>query len=181
MEQQCIYLHTTKDLAQTEEILKKRGMEIVFKSEDADIKFSDMTEEEKISWIKSMQEDLIIQISDMESMRKVFEIGINSIEKKFADVLNLVKDDNHYNIDEKFKKLVKEMGEIDQHYYKMGDWKNCVTIDHGLFRSSRLRCSCLVAKTESGVVRYLSFLNDPILTITGKNAKNLKSSMEKQF
>jgi len=79
------------------------------------------------------------------------------------------------------KKIVKEMGEIDQHYYKMGDWKSCVTIDHGIIRQSKIRCSILIAKTGTDVVRYLSFLNDPIISITGVNAKNLKSTLEKKF
>jgi len=181
MKQQCIYLHTTKDLAETEEILKNAGMQIVFQSDDADIKFSDMTEEEKISWLKSIQEDLDMQIKDMELNREAYEIGKNFIEKKFADVLNLVKDDNYSNVDEKYKKIVNGMREIDQHYYKMGDWRNCVTLDHGLIRQSKLRCSCLIAKTETDVVRYLSFLNDPILSITGPNATNLKSSLKEKF
>ena len=181
MKQQCIYLHTTKDLAETETILKNEGMQIVFQSDDAEIKFSDMTEEEKISWLKSMHEDLDVQIIDMESNRTAFQLEINFIEKKFVDVVNLLKDDNYSNVDEKYKKIVKEMSEIDQHYYKTGDWRNCVTIDHGIIRQSKLRCSCLIAKTGTDVVRYLSFLNDPILTITGKNATNLKSSLEGKF
>jgi len=181
MKQQCIYLHTTKDLAETEEILKNEGMQIVFQSDDAEIKFSDMIEEEKIGWLKSMQEDLDGQISDMELNRKAYQLGINFIEKKFVDVLNLLKDDNYSNVDEKCKKIVEEMSEIDQHYYKMGDWKCCVTIDHGIIRQSKIRCSCLIAKTGTDVVRYLSFLNDPILSITGPHATNLKSSLEKKF
>jgi len=104
MKQQCIYLHTTKDLAETETILKNEGMQIVFQSDDAEIKFSDMIEEEKISWLKSMQDDLDGQISDMELNRKNYQIGINFIEKKFVDVLNLLKDDNYSNVDEKCKK-----------------------------------------------------------------------------
>jgi len=181
MKQQCIYLHTTKDLAETETILKNEGMQIVFQSDDAEIKFSDMIEEEKISWLKSMQEDLDGQISDMELNRKAYQLGINFIEKKFVDVLNLLKDDNYSNVDEKCKKIVEEMSEIDQHYYKMGDWKSCVTIDHGIIRQSKIRCSILIAKTGTDVVRYLSFLNDPILSITGPHATNLKSSLEKNF
>ena len=31
------------------------------------------------------------------------------------------------------------------------------------------------------IIRYLSFEQDPVLTITGPNATNLKSSLEKQF
>jgi len=181
MQQKLAYLHTTKDLAETETILKNEGMQIVFQSDDAEIKFSDMTEGEKISWLKSMQEDLEGQISDMKLNREAYEIGKNFIEKKFADVLNLVKDDNYSNVDEKYKKIVNGMREIDQHYYKMGDWRNCVTIDHDLIRQSKLRCSCLIAKTGTDVVRYLSFLNDPILSITGPNATNLKLSLKEKF
>jgi len=82
MKQQCTYLHTTKQLNEAEDILKREGMQIVFQSDDADIKFSDMTEEEKISWLKSIQEDLDMQIKDMELNREAYEIGKNFIEKK---------------------------------------------------------------------------------------------------
>jgi hypothetical protein len=44
-----------------------------------------------------------------------------------------------------------------------------------------IRCSLLVAKKGDNTVRYLSFKRDPILTITGPEAKNLKSTLQSKF
>jgi len=45
----------------------------------------------------------------------------------------------------------------------------------------RIQCSLLIAKKGDNTVRYLSFMRDPILTITGPEAKNLKLTLESKF
>ena len=45
----------------------------------------------------------------------------------------------------------------------------------------RIRCSCIIARKGDDIVRYLEFQKDPIVTITGPKAANLKSSLEKKF
>jgi len=181
MEQKLVYLHTTKELAETEEILKQQGMQIFFKSEDAEINFSDMTEEEKSSWLESMRGDIKEQIRDLANGRQEYDSIKKLIEEKFDDILTLVNDDRIYNVDEKFKKLVKEMSTIDQLYYSVGEWKSCVQIDHSTYSQAKLRCSILIAKQGPNLVRYVAFLNDPILSLEGSTADTLKFVLEKKF
>jgi len=181
MEQKLVYLHTSKQLSETEEILKNQGMQILFKSEDAEIKFSDMTEEEKSSWLKSMEADIQRQIVDLAVYRTAHNKYKKIIEKKFEEILKLVRNGGIYNVDEKFGKLVEDMQTIDQYFYGMKDWRDCVVIDHHTYSQAKIRCSCLIAKQGTSLVRYLSYLNDPILSFIGSNANNLKLSLEKKF
>ena len=180
MEQKYLYLHTEKTLADTEEILKSEGMQIVFKSDYTNIKFSDMTEGEKLGWCKALEGNLPLQISLLEKKRKQFEKKIELTEKKLVDVFNLIKDVNTDNVDTKFEDIVKNRLNLGPFYVDMDLRRQWDVIDNGVTNST-INCSCLIAKTENDVVRYLSFLDDPVLSISGPTAANLKLSLEKQF
>jgi len=62
---------------------------------------------------------------------------------------------------------------------------NLYTLYHlwlNLFRDHlTIYCSCIIAKKENNIVRYLSFEKDPIVTLFGAKSKKLKSSLEKKF
>ena len=180
MEQKYLYLHTEKTLADTEEILKSEGMQIVFKSDHTEIKFSDMTEGEKLGWFNALEDNLSLEMSWLEKQRMKYERGIKSIEKKLGDVISFVKDVNVDNVDNKFEDLVKKTGDFGSYYVNMdvlSRWAETENDDG----EPRIYCSCLIAKTENDVVRYLSFLDDPVLSITGPNSSKLKSTLENKF
>jgi len=52
MQQQCVYFHTTKNLSESNEILKQEGMQIILKTNSLYLDFEDMNEEEQKKLVK---------------------------------------------------------------------------------------------------------------------------------
>jgi len=185
MQQKLVYLHTEKNLEETEQILKNKGFEIIYKSMDDEIDFYNLAEHEKISWINAFKDDLKKQIIDLQQDDKDLEKYVDPkefISKKFVDVFNFIQNDNKFQTNEKFEIIVNEMKLIDDQYNKIKNWLDyLIFIDHNAIGYRELRCSRLIAKKGSEKVIYMAFLNDPILTLEGQNSINLKSSLEKQF
>jgi len=185
MEQQLVYLHTEKNLEETEQILKNQGFEIIYKSMDDEIDFYNLTEHEKISWINAFKDDLKKQIIDLQQDDKDLEKHVDPkefISKKFVNVFNFIQNDNKFQTNEKFEIIVNEMRLIDDQYNIIKNWLDClIFIDHNALGYSELRCSRLIAKRGSEKISYMAFLNDPILTLQSQNATNLKSTLEKKF
>jgi len=94
MEQKLVYLHTDKNLQETEEILKKQGMEIILKTDSMRLHFSDMTEEEQISYLKTLEADFENTADELEIQDKEIEIigrkGY-SFSKRFREIINSLK------------------------------------------------------------------------------------------
>ena len=182
MEQKLVYLHTDKNLKETEEILKKQGMEIILKTDSMRLHFSDMTEEEQLSYLKIIEKDLDntsdrLEIQDKE--RKILDRTGNSFSKEFREIINSLK--NSRNID-----TIKRFQQLQAEYTKVRVLEN--TISQLSYRSrdqldlnESVRCSCLIAKMGTDVIRYLAFESDPVLTINGPNATSLKSTLESKF
>ena len=183
MQQQCVSLHTNKDLKETEQIFEKEEMEILLKTNEMFINFSDMTDEEKISWIKLMRDDLDNAVDDME----IFYHKIERFNKKkhtapedirkMLDSLNtseaIVLDGAHQN-------LINELSGLENESRHLSFFARYRSRDIESFKNG-IRCSCIIARKGTDVVRYLSFLKDPVVTFTGPNASKLKSSLEKKF
>ena len=96
MEQQLVHLHTTKDLDQTEEILKEYGMEIIFKADRFYLKLSQMNEEEKLSWIDSIQGKLrtsLEYLTDAAINSEILMEQNNSLKKSLTEILNILETD----------------------------------------------------------------------------------------
>jgi len=66
MQQQCVYFHTGKNTEETAKILKQQGWEIIYKSNNDDIDFNTLTEEEQISWLLVYKERIKSQILYLE-------------------------------------------------------------------------------------------------------------------
>lgn len=185
MKQQSVYLHTKKELGYTINILKEQGMEIIFKSSNADLQFSDLTSEEKASFIEIMAEDLSEHL-------KYFEKGdkdVKKLEKKLQSYWSesvafgklLRSNPNDYKTNEKyasFSKMNLAFGHSadrrSMRYYRSMSYYEPLSLRN-------IRCSVLLAKKGTETVRYVSFLKDPVLTITGPKAAKLKSSLESKF
>jgi len=184
MEQQCVYLHTSKRPGETTQILKQKGWEIVSWSKDELIDFFSLTKDEKISWIKAFEEDLDVQIHDLEKANRNFASFIVSkdlVKKRFEKVVSMLKNSGQLSIIQKYERIVKEMKVIDTIFNSMSEWLETITIDHLVISGYKINCSRIIAKKGSEQIRYLEFLNDPIITITGPNANSSKVSLEEKF
>lgn len=181
MQQKLVYLHTDKNLKETEEILKQQGMEIILKCDSIHLHFSDMTEEEQLSYLKTIEGDLEHKADRLEIFDKELEIFIkrgNSFSKIFKENFNLIKNSRNTETIKRFKDAQIKFIKL----YRL----TSILTDYGFHSgylefNENVRCSCIIAKMGSDVIRYLEFKNDPVLTFTGPNATSLKSSLEKQF
>jgi len=183
MQQQCVSLHTNKDLKETEQIFEKEEMEILLKTNEMFIYFSDMTDEEKNSWIKLMREDLDNAVDDIE----IFHRKIDRFNKKkhtspedFRKMLDSLNKSNTFVLDEAHQNLIRELVAFEHESRHISFFANYRTRDVERFGDG-IRCSCIIARKGAEVVRYLSFLKDPIVTFTGPNANKLKSTLESKF
>jgi len=178
MEQKLVYLHTDKNLKETEEILKQQGMEIILISDSLQLNFSDMTKEEQLSYLKTLEADLEDTADQLVMLDKEILARKKSFSKEYRKILislkhsgktDTIKHFQHLQV--KFKKIRYLDHELSQLSYRSRD------LD--LYES--IECSCLIAKMGTDVIRYLEFKKDPVLTITGPNATNLKSTLESKF
>jgi len=184
MKQQTVYLHTKKELGHTINILKEQGMEIIFKSSNAYLQFSDLTSEEKASFIEIIAEDLSEHLKYLEKGDE----DIKKLEKKLQSYWSeavafgklLRSNPNDYKTNEKyasFSKMNLTFGHPEERSWtrhrNMRYFEPISLVD--------IRCSVLLAKKGTETVRYVSFLKDPVLTITGPKAAKLKSSLESKF
>jgi len=196
MSQQCVHLHTKKELNATEDILKNEGMEIIVQSNDATLPFSDLTEEEKKSYMLEVEKDLKEQFKLNEKALKKFGM----LMKDYSSLKNAIESLNLMKNSDDVLRTIKAYDEYSQKMYGLShsllfssDRMQDISESVGLnLRASRrtpnsqvsirsIRCSLLIAKKGDNIIRYLSFKSDPILTITGSKANSLKSSLEKKF
>jgi len=184
MKQQTVCLHTKKELGLANKILKEEGMEIIFKSSNAYLQFSDLTSEEKASFIEIMTEDLSVHLKYLE---KGYE-DIKKLEKKLQSYWSeavafgklLRSNPNDYKTNEKYASFSKKS--LAFGHPEERSWTRHRNMRYYEPISLRdVRCSVLLAKKGTETVRYVSFLKDPVLTITGPKAAKLKSSLESKF
>jgi len=180
MQQKLVYLHTDKNLKETEEILKQQGMEIILTTESLYLNFSDMTEEEQFSYVKTLEADLEDTADELEIQDKEIEIIARkgSISKEFRAILSSLKNSRNIDTIKHFQHLQEEVRRVRQLTNRIRYFDHRSRDVH---LNEGIHCSCLIAKMGTDVIRYLEFKNDPVLTITGPNATSLKSLLEKQF
>ncbi len=181
MQQKLVYLHTDKNLKETEEILKQQGMEIILTTDSLYLNFSDMTEEEQFSYLKTLDgnlEDIADQLEIQDKEIEILSRKGYSFSKEFREILNSLKNSRNSDTIKHFRHLQEELNKIQDLSYTLRDIGNRSRDNH---LNESTRCSCLIAKMGSDVIRYLAFKNDPILSITGPNAPNLKSTLESKF
>ena len=97
MSQQCVHLHTTRELDATERILKMQGMEIIVQSNQANLRFSDLTDEEKKSYMLEVEKELKAQLEINEKTLKEFGMlmkDYSKFKKSIFASLDLIKNSN---------------------------------------------------------------------------------------
>jgi len=186
MQQQCVYFHTEKEPKETEKILKKEKMQIMFKSEQVILRLQDLTDEEKDSWEKYQLEQInsfieridILEHTSQENLKKV-----KSANKELFKFIHSCKNDVgkinvNKAIEERLNQILKNISYEDMY---MAERNLMVEIPY-LFEN-KISCSCIIAKQGENFVRYLQFIayQDPVLTITGPNADSIKSTLEEKF
>jgi len=197
MSQQCVHLHTAKELDATEEILKNEGMEIIVQIPTAYLSFDELTEEEKKSYLLEIEKNLTQQFKSNEAILKEFRKQMksyDSFKKTIFESLQTMKKSptqiRNSNTYAKYSDGLRNIGYIFHNFYaSMEDvadplgssLRSSGRPSTGGVSSGPIRCSLLVAKKGDNIVRYLSFKKDPVLTITGPKAAKLKSTLEKKF
>ena len=180
MQQKLVYLHTDKDLKETEEILKKQGMEIIFKTDYLTMDLLDMTEEEQVSYLKTLDEDLEDSAAHLEIQEKEIDLFARkeSLSKRYRELLNSYNNSNYTDKIKLFPRLREEYYKIQKRGHILYD------ISHRareLRLDRRITCSCLIAKMGTDVIRYLAFEKDPVITISGPRCNELKATLEKSL
>jgi len=198
MSQQCVHFHTNKELNTAEDILKMEGMEIIIQSNNATLLFSDLTDEEKKSYMIEVEKELKEHFQFSEKILKEFGMLLKDypkFEKSTFESLKLMKNNPGEILRSKmYAKYSSNMTSLwtalSDCSYRMRHLADPLGYgigvprrrsEHNSVSIGRIECSLLVAKKGDNTVRYLSFMRDPILTITGPNASKLKSTLEKQF
>ena len=181
MQQKLVYLHTDKNLKETEEILKQQGMEIILMTDTLYLNFSDMTEEEQLSYLKTLEADFEDTADELEIQDKEIEIigrkGY-SFSKRFREIINSLKNSRNTDTIKNYQHLQEELQKMRLLSHTLS---NLGQRARTLHLNEKIHCACLIAKMETDVIRYLAFKNDPVLTITGPNATTLKSTLESKF
>ena len=182
MKQKCVQFHTGKSFSQTLEIFKKEKLEIIFHNPHIRFYFEELTIEEQISWIEVNQKETAYYDRYLKKHGGKFENFINKIievRKQTKELVKLFRDNpSSYKTSEKYEQMIKSKKKLNDDfnfnllYYF---WYNHLQED------IKVSCSCIIAKKGTTVVRYLEFKTDPVVTITGPKAANLKSSLEKKF
>jgi len=187
MQQQCVYFHTEKEPKETENILKKEKMQIVFKAEQVHLQFKDLTEEEKRSWEKFQLEQINLSLEQitvheckLEEYLEIIKVGIGDLVEFVESCKNNAGNAKEEKaIRQKLKQALKGVRFRELYHFEaimLHDIPN-------LFNNDRISCSCIIAKQGENFVRYLRFLanEDPVMTITGPNADSIKSTLEEKF
>ena len=197
MGQQCVHLHTAKELDATEKILKNEGMEIIVQIPTAYLQFDELTEEEKKSYLLEIEKNLTQQFKSNEAIFEEFRNQMKSYEsfKKlvFESLKTMKKSPTQIRNSNAYSKYSDRLGKfcylfqncsasIEELADPLGSsLRSSGWPSTGGVSSGPIRCSLLVAKKGDNIVRYLSFMTDPVLTITGPDAKNMKSTLEDKF
>ncbi len=182
MKQKCVQFHTIKSYYNTLKILKKEEFEILFSDTTADIDFESLTIEEQISWIETMENDQKHYDKFLKKHAGKFDDFFESVMDFRKQTVDLVKsyrnNPSSYKTSEKFEHFIKMRKKISNGI----NLNTLFFLGNEIFRDHmKVRCSCIIAKKGTNIARYLSFQKDPIVTLIGPKAKNLKSYLEKKF
>jgi len=183
MKQQLEFFHTEKNLEETEEILAKEKMEIIFRSDDTFLSIHDLNAEEKIAYLEATIPQTKCGNNKLQHAIQLFnKVEKRSMEfvKEIEELIKTMKENpNCFKTYLMFNEILKTSDKL--------RGKNDQVDSFSFFRyaynlpTEIIHCRCIIAKVNNNIVRYLEFLDDPVITITGPKASNLKSSLEKKF
>ena len=182
MSQQSVCFHTEKNLCEAEEILAKEKIEIIVRSSTMYLNFSQLTPEEQNGWIKSVDEDLedaVDEVTRYYNKLERFYKKTKSFPLQIREMMNELRKSENLPITDRHKHLIQKLMDFSRETQHLSYYSRYRLRDIRL--DDRIRCSCIIARKGNDIVRYLEFQKDPIVTITGPKAANLKSSLEKKF
>jgi len=183
MKQECVHFHTEKDLKQTEEIMVKEKMEIIFRSDDTYLSIHNLSAEEKIAYLEATIPQTKCGNNKLQHAIQLF----NKVEKRsmefVKDIEELIKtmkeNPNSFKTNQMFNEILKTSDK----FRSKNDQVNGFSFYRYAYNLPKeiIHCRCIIAKVNNNIIRYLEFLDAPIITITGPKASNLKSSLEGKF
>ena len=183
MQQQCVYLHTFKELNEAEKIMKENGMTIILKQKSTNIYVNEMNEEEKRSYLETIKHefaDTLEEIGKAQVSGEMYFKTLQLMKTTIIEIFDLLNNtSNNPQINEKFDLFLAEVKKVNDIVELFDKFRNArYSLIHVGHRPS---CSILIAKKGDEIIRYLEFEKDPVITITGPNATNLKSTLESKF
>lgn len=193
MKQKYVQFHTEKSYRQTLEIFKKEKLEIVFQSNRCTINIEDLSIEELVSHLETKKKDEKQWNDFVNHARERFDIFVEYLvdfKKQTKEFVKLYRNDpKSYNASEKYEQFMMAKKKLRGcHIFHSNEISGISW--YGTFLSmmntllpleQEIYCSCIIAKKEKSLVRYVSFLRDPIVTITGPKPNLLKLTLEKKF
>jgi len=182
MQQQSVYFHTTKNLSESKEILEQEEIQIILKTNSLYLKLEDLTEEEQKSWLKGIKNDLEDAADGIDIFYKQLKRFHSQKEEFPKNLRNLIEQlpDSDFVLSDSHRKIIQDLADFEYDTRHLSYFNNIRSRDISRIDQS-IRCSCIIARKGDDLVRYLEFLRDPVVTITGKNAAKLKSVLEKKF
>jgi len=182
MKQECVYLHTFKNLQEAETILQENGFAVISKLNDIFLDVNEMNDEEKRSYLETIRNEFsetLEEIGSAEVTGEVYFKKLQMLKRTIFEIVDLLDKTSNQQVIEKFNLLLaetKKINDIIEVFDKLTRTRySIIHVDH------RPKCSMLIAKKGEEIIRYLEFDEDPVITINGPNAINLKSTLEKLF
>ena len=183
MQQQCVYFHTFKNIDAAERILKENGMSIILKQKNTYMDVSEMNDEEKRSYLETIKNEFaetLEEIGRVEINGELYFKQLQMMKSTIFEIFDLFgKTSSNQQINEKFDLLLAQIKKVNNVVDIFDKFRN---LRYAHIRAGhRPSCSILIAKKGDEIIRYLEFEKDPVITVTGPNATNLKSSLESKF
>ena len=183
MEQQCVYFHTEKQFSIANTILETDGVEILFSAESIEIPLRNLSAGEKDAWYDYVVDEMVKSLPVLEHTIKSLEFQISSLQEQKNDLSEILraayKDINNKNA---LKTLLASMRKSTKTNLARESSSELVFGMMDLL-SDTVECSCIIGQKNGNVVRFIEFVrnDDPIVTISGPNALELKSRLEQKF
>lgn len=184
MKQKCVFFHTEKGIEDVKELFLKNNIDIVFKSNNCSVDFTDLTNEEKISYFKKGAQQI------KQSLIKTQEV----IKKISSDLEKIQKIQQAYEtagIDESdldsIQRYEIQAQRLESRLFMLGKFRRSFIVNRMLHSNididGKLDCGIIIGSIDGNIVRFLEFYDndDPIITITGNTANALKSHLQRQF
>ena len=182
MQQKCLQFHTSKSFPQTLKILEKEKLEIIFQSTSCDIDFTELTVEEQISLTEERENDMKRCDELLKKNRGKYESYFESMISYRDQTKELLKLHMHSpssnKTSEKYVQFIKAREKLNGAYDLLSLY---AYLSNQIPLMTQATCSCIIAKKGTNLVRYLSFESDPIVTIIGSKASDLKTTLESKF
>ncbi len=186
MQQQYVYLNTTKNLEEIERVIKELGMEVIFKCKHAYVDLEGLTKEEKNAWIGGIEESVNRNLESGAIFSKTLE-DLAQTGRKYASEAHALLRRYRENPSKEIFDSLFSMYLIASRHAKNYDLLHPsltsmleLIANPGVPIPSSVSVSCLIARRGENVVRYIGIRDnkDPIVTIMGPDAEILKVSLE---